>query len=65
VSPLDGAAGDLGAAVINSKKRQWWAPLGGGVRDLGVPTINDRNIDDGPLGPHRGAFSIQDLKGVL
>jgi hypothetical protein len=25
-APLDGAAGDLGAAIINAKKHRWWAP---------------------------------------
>jgi hypothetical protein len=43
-------------------------PLGGDARDSGAPTINARNIDNGPpvpCGGGAGPVSIRDPKGVL
>jgi hypothetical protein len=41
-------------------------PLGGVVEDPGAPTINAKNVDDGPLGPEGGCLvPIRDLKDVF
>jgi hypothetical protein len=37
------------------KKHRQWPPLGGGAGGPGAPTINIKNIDDGPPGRHHEA----------
>jgi hypothetical protein len=52
VGPLGGDARDPEALTTNAKKEKMLTigPLGGGVGNLGAPTINAENVDDGPLG---------------
>jgi hypothetical protein len=64
----DGArAEDLGAVIINAKKRRRWTPGGTEAGDPRAHTINVKNIDDGPPGGARaggpGAATIN-IKNV-
>jgi hypothetical protein len=38
----------------STQKMLMAGPLGGEVRDLGVPTINTKSVDGGPPDPCRG-----------
>jgi hypothetical protein len=51
----------------STQKMLMAGPLGGEVRDLGVPTINTKSVDGGPPDPCRGGEEgkVRDLKGVL